>query len=186
MVDAAVTLTPAEFLLERIQDDERDANMAMSTVPADEGWYRVAQAAIADPDFVVRYGVAYPHIARWDPARVLAECEAKRRIIELHTSPPDTRTEAEMHRARAHPAWEYDTTTGPRKAWGNPDVPPDSSGWVPNVDAGRDGWERFDYHEESYWRRPRVEPLPRRESLTLRLLAQPYAGHPDYRPEWKP
>ena len=23
------------------------------------------------------------HIARWDPARVLAECEAKRRIIEL-------------------------------------------------------------------------------------------------------
>jgi hypothetical protein len=25
------------------------------------------------------------HIARWDPARVLAECEAKRRIVELHT-----------------------------------------------------------------------------------------------------
>lgn len=24
------------------------------------------------------------HIARWDPARVLAECEAKRRLIELH------------------------------------------------------------------------------------------------------
>ena len=24
------------------------------------------------------------HIARWDPARVLAECEAKRRIVELH------------------------------------------------------------------------------------------------------
>ncbi len=27
---------------------------------------------------------ASAHIARWDPARVLAECEAKRRIIELH------------------------------------------------------------------------------------------------------
>jgi hypothetical protein len=25
------------------------------------------------------------HIARWDPARVLAECEAKRRIVELHS-----------------------------------------------------------------------------------------------------
>lgn len=26
---------------------------------------------------------ALPHIAHWDPARVLAECETKRRIIEL-------------------------------------------------------------------------------------------------------
>jgi hypothetical protein len=31
-----------------------------------------------------------PHIVRWDPARVLAECEAKRQIVEEHlpTKPP--------------------------------------------------------------------------------------------------
>lgn len=28
------------------------------------------------------------HIAYWDPARVLAECEAKRRIVELHVVEP--------------------------------------------------------------------------------------------------
>jgi hypothetical protein len=28
------------------------------------------------------------HMARWDPARVLAECEAKRRIVSLHTTEP--------------------------------------------------------------------------------------------------
>lgn len=29
-----------------------------------------------------------PHIARWDPARVLAEIDAKRRLIELHVPEP--------------------------------------------------------------------------------------------------
>jgi hypothetical protein len=29
------------------------------------------------------------HIARWDPARVLAEVDAKRRILELHRRVPD-------------------------------------------------------------------------------------------------
>jgi hypothetical protein len=32
-----------------------------------------------------RTGARVAHIARWDPARVLAECAAKRRIVELHT-----------------------------------------------------------------------------------------------------
>jgi hypothetical protein len=29
------------------------------------------------------------HIARWDPFRVLAECEAKRRLVDLHTRETD-------------------------------------------------------------------------------------------------
>ncbi|MEU3507694.1 DUF6221 family protein [Streptomyces longwoodensis] len=57
------------------------------------------------------------HIVRHDPARVLAEVEAKRRMIE------DT--------------------------WGGPDY--------------QDMWEHH-----------------------MRLLALPYAGHPDYREEWRP
>ena len=49
-----MTLTLSAFLLQRIEDDER-------------------QAGIAD------LGDEY-----FTPARVLAECEAKRRIVELH------------------------------------------------------------------------------------------------------
>lgn len=50
------------------------------------------------PDFAlqgaqeVRPGIA-GHIARHDPARVLAECEAKRRIVELHPPVIDNRQE---------------------------------------------------------------------------------------------
>ncbi len=49
------------------------------------------RARLAEDDAAARafgigvWSVAGPqaeHIARWDPARVLAECEAKRRIIE--------------------------------------------------------------------------------------------------------
>lgn len=62
------------------------------------------------------------HIARWDPTRVLADCEAKRRIVE------------ECAQRIDDPVSYYD-----------------SPGF------GRD---------------------------VLRLLAQPYADHPDYNPEW--
>lgn len=80
------------------------------------------------------------HIARHDPARVLAECEAKRRIIELH-----------------HPK--------------EPD----------GCDAWNDGrcivcvkfHADMDCEQMAY-------PCP-----TIRALAQPYADHPDFDPEWK-
>jgi hypothetical protein len=58
-----------------------------------------------------------------------------------------------LHSWRAHPDYEYTTTTGPRKAWWGSDDPPDGDGWVSNDAAGRNGWERFDYHEERYWMR---------------------------------
>lgn len=65
------------------------------------------------------------------------------------------RTEAEQHAHFAMPGWEYATTEGQRKAWDRCDEPPEGEGWERNVDAGRDGWDRFDYTEESYWRRPK-------------------------------
>ncbi|QDK01951.1 hypothetical protein SEA_VIBAKI_71 [Arthrobacter phage Vibaki] len=58
-----------------------------------------------------------------------------------------------LHRDRRHPAYEYETTEGPRKSWNDYDRPPEGDGWERNTDAGRDGWDRFDYTEESYWRR---------------------------------
>lgn len=70
------------------------------------------------------------HIARWDPARVLGEVEAKRRIIDWYT--------------------------------GNLPVPQLGTLEVQYVQGTSQGG-----------------PM-------LRMLALPYASHPDYRTEWKP
>jgi hypothetical protein len=77
-----------------------------------------------------------PHIARHDPARVLADVAAKRRIIDEHpnTNDGDCGTCVDGH-------------------WGYP------------VHGGSS---------------PKRWPC-----TTLRLLALPYAGHPDYREEWQ-
>jgi hypothetical protein len=83
-----ITLT--EFLLARIAEDE-----AMATAAVDGGglnWTVQYGGCRIEDDLgsVVVYDEGSPtedeaaHIARWDPARVLAECEAKRRIVKLH------------------------------------------------------------------------------------------------------
>ncbi|MFJ7990315.1 hypothetical protein [Streptomyces sp. NPDC096351] len=75
-------------------------------------------------------------------------------------------SESELHARRAHPDFEYATTEGPRKQWDYADQPPYGADgwpdrtWEPNVDAGRDGWERFEYTEESYWRRRKQRWTP--------------------------
>jgi hypothetical protein len=69
-------------------------------------------------------------------------------------SPPPQLTDADLHATLSHPDYEYEQTTGPRKAWDSEDVPPDNDPtWERNVHYGRSGWERFDYHECSYWMR---------------------------------
>ncbi|MBD9700622.1 hypothetical protein IHE56_00655 [Streptomyces sp. ID01-12c] len=68
---------------------------------------------------------------------------------------------SQLHARHAHPDFEYRITNGPRKQWDASNVPPTGEngipepGWERNVDRGIDGWERFDYHEETYWRRPK-------------------------------
>lgn len=72
---------------------------------------------------------------------------------------------ARLHAEFRHPKYQYRTTKGPRKQWDDPDQPPvgddgdPEPGWEPNLDAGLPGmgWERFDYHEEAYWRRPKKQ-----------------------------
>lgn len=54
--------------------------------------------------------------------------------------------------------YEYAMTSGPRKASDpSPPDPGDGPAWEPDPNRGRPGesWERFDYHEEYYWRRLR-------------------------------
>lgn len=70
------------------------------------------------------------------------------------------RLEAYLHSKLSHPDFEYEETRGPRKAWDGESDPPEidaRGGWVRNLHHGRDGWERFDYHEEAYWMRPKEQ-----------------------------
>jgi hypothetical protein len=63
----------------------------------------------------------------------------------------------ERHQRHAHPAYEYRTTEGQRKAWPWVDDPPEGDGWELNITSrDPDAFERFDYTEERYWRR--LEP----------------------------
>lgn len=131
------------------------------------------------------------HVATWDPARVLRELAMKREWLADAAQTVDyydkqaALSDDELHDRRNHPAWEYATTEGPRKAWYHADEPPEGEGWERNATASDpDAWERFDYTEESYWRRRRPEgPEPEPVPVTLRRLAQPYATRKDY-PAW--
>jgi hypothetical protein len=106
-----------EFLRARLDDDKRIAEAASE--PGGPHWPN-SDIEIRTPQM--------EHARRHDPARVLAEVEAKRRIVE---------------------AFEADDN---RERYGG---------------CGDDcEWKALDY--------------------ALRLLALPYADHPDYRPEWKP
>lgn len=62
-----------------------------------------------------------------------------------------------LHRLEAHPDFEYATTKGPRKNW-NGQVP-EGDGWEKNTDKNG-GWERFDFHEEEYYRRLKPPQTP--------------------------
>lgn len=104
------TLTLTDFLLARIAEDE-----AVARAASPGGWtYRGIDSisgstlydemrSIASIDYdqddyerSVGRNIYEPeadangaHIARHDPARVLAECEAKRRIVEWHDCEPE-------------------------------------------------------------------------------------------------
>lgn len=78
-----------EFLLERISEEEATANLAVQVSPT---WSLKSRLASGGADSVIE-GVgmlvctpteqAYSdHIAHWDPERVLAECQARRWIVE--------------------------------------------------------------------------------------------------------
>lgn len=76
-----VTLT--EFLLARIAEDEAAANAALAAYDSPGGinaeWWTKDELAARDLD-----AEDIEHITRRSPDRVLADCEARRRIIERH------------------------------------------------------------------------------------------------------
>jgi len=76
----------AEFLLARIAEDETGARQAVGDGPASwtarPYWFTASLSAdipgVTTDELHLDHA---QHIARWDPARVLAECEAKRRVV---------------------------------------------------------------------------------------------------------
>jgi hypothetical protein len=105
-----------EFLLARIAEDEEVARALLE--PYAWGYSTFWEASSTELD----------HIARHDPARVLADCAAKRAIVELHTGGHECSITGD-HCRYIH---EFETCD------------------------------------------------------TLRLLAAPFAPHPDFRDEWTP
>jgi len=121
-----------QFLLARIAEDKRIATDA-ATASGREEWEAADLPGSGSP-----HDPAAEHVVRHDPARVLAECTARRRMVMACRD------------------------IGPDRAF---------------LGARPEGLADF--------------PLPPTDqhqlaALTLGLLALPYAGHPEYRPEWRP
>jgi len=125
----------SDFLLARIADDERAAQSEWDWMIERHGpdFWSTGEGAVMDSEWSLETDRdATLHVS---PRRVLAECGAKRRIVELHREELIERLDDEF-----------------------PGTPYDALCVVDNDDF---------------------------PCTTLRLLALPYAEHPDYDPEWK-
>lgn len=85
----------ADWLLGRIAEDEHAARSVLGD-PGIDGLLTTGEGPIAD------------HVARWDPERVLAECQAKRLIVEGFREADELADDAPAHSADAAVvgAWE--------------------------------------------------------------------------------
>jgi len=105
----------SQFLLARIAEDEAVARAATQSAkwwdwPGRDGRREAKVRAHEDPYIAlnVTNGDA-THIARHDPARVLAECDAKRRIVAMMDDPHrDTYEVYAVLRALALPYADHD------------------------------------------------------------------------------
>lgn len=119
------------------------------------GLYNQPGLPIKDMHFEINFSAAFDH----DKGSLYTEEVLPSRIKKagygevLDAVRESEATESEMHSIGSHPDYLYETTEGPRKSWEDVDIPPSGDGWERNVDMGRKGWDRFDYTEESYWRR---------------------------------
>jgi hypothetical protein len=99
------------------------------------------------------------HIARWDPAHVIAECDAKLRIVD-----------AESRRRRT----KDNVIATSRNSFDD---------WVDVTWADERGWPQEERIRQAEFTERFTEPSP--PSETLKLIALPYADRPGYREEWR-
>lgn len=137
-----MTADLVQFLRARLDDDEQTARETLWEGSGNRPIWDLRASATVEVggngrnDFPVGDAAVAWHIVRHDPARVLAEVDAKRRIVDWH---------------------ERQCTCDPCTADGDE---------LPNTERSDGGFG---------------DDCP-----TLRLLALPYADHPDYRSEWAP
>lgn len=72
-------MTLTEFLLARIAEDEAAASECARATEREPVSLRATDGQATSSALS-----AMEHIVRWDTRRVMAECEAKRRIVETH------------------------------------------------------------------------------------------------------
>ncbi|MGW2594782.1 DUF6221 family protein [Streptomyces sp. NPDC001515] len=95
-----MTVDLVQFLHDRLDDDEQTARRAISgQVDWEEGWGAERSEGHRHTTIVPHVGMIHEavqaqHIARHDPARVLAEVEAKRQIVRAHAKWCEGRCEA--------------------------------------------------------------------------------------------
>jgi len=149
-----------EFLLARIAEREAVALAARNCLL--DRWWVDGPAAESGKWWVYATGEKFTrqavadHIALNDPTRVLADCEAKRKIIAFHESWP---TLVQMPAKIEHDDSDLDNYTYRMSQ---------EIAWL----TTREYVARFGID-------PPTAPM-------LAALALPYADHPDYLPEWKP
>lgn len=107
----------ADFLRGRIGEEERLAHLARDTEPA--LWADIEKGGIPDLDATM---ATVAMMNRWSPRLVLAECEAKRRIIELHDHPDGSCWE--MHRGVYGPGWPEGSYAVEGQLWAHPSLEP--------------------------------------------------------------
>lgn len=142
-----------EFLLTRIAEDERLAQRAAGR-SAGFAWH----GDWSSGDVRVRQMVT-----QFNPARVLAECEAKRRIIEWHK------------------AWPVLVETPPTFDQGDGESYDYERGDVSSMTlrmSQRIAWATEQQYREKFGSEPPTGPV-------LRLLALPYADHHDFQEGWR-
>jgi hypothetical protein len=138
----------AEFLLACLAEDEQAAKAAISRL-GEGRWHGVGPQVRDDRDHLIvkhSWPNEIQHITRWDPARVLAEVEAKRAILALHPT-----NVLEPYQARVPGGMFY---------------PPDPFFCACQCEDGIISGN---------------EPC-----ATKRILALPYADHPECHPSWLP
>jgi hypothetical protein len=73
----------AAWLLEQIAEDEAPARAFLNACPDGDP---VAEATVYSDRYDDLTEMATAHLDRWGAKRVLAECDAKRQLVELHKS----------------------------------------------------------------------------------------------------
>ena len=169
-------MTITDFILARLGDDEQGARDALRDDPGlgrgwrseprkDDGQWstpahemyaeRVEGIGITIYDEGGHNAEQAEHIARHDPARVLAECAAKRRIVEWHQNWPVL--------ARTEPELEFSQT---------------GVGDLAARMMQRIAWLTEREYRTRFGDEPPTAPI-------LRMLASVYADHPDYDEAWR-